>query len=395
MSTFCRAVSKQEVLGSETEVVRVFIEALAIWDDLDIRAYAADVDGTFTQTVALAGADPALAPPVIDASLLPGGARFRRLPSPEIDHTGFAPEHVAVARVGDAGSLTWILALFGEIRLEDESRLIALIDVLGGVLSAARAVESSRLMWALLQCLASGVDSVEDTIGRALAELTDALDRPVALKLTRRDGAVLLSAGEGASTMTGTGVLARRPVSEGHELVLELDSAGGTLIREQQLIESAASLFASWLSAVLHRNESMRDRRGPSRTFDQLLEQQMRIARDNGGALAVVVLRPSGVPAVSTVQQGVREIRGRLRPEDMAATLATGEIGIVLPETSFEEASGVVERLRRSFAGEPNLAVFVSAAVGVASLAGNTLEDPLSLLAQARTRANECEPTVG
>ena len=65
ISAFCRVVSEQAVLGSETAVIHVFIEALAIWDDLDVRAYAAALNHTFSQCVTLNGANPALAPAVI------------------------------------------------------------------------------------------------------------------------------------------------------------------------------------------------------------------------------------------------------------------------------------------------------------------------------------------
>ena len=50
ISAFCRVVSEQAVLGSETAVIHVFIEALAIWDDLDVRAYAAALNHTFSQS---------------------------------------------------------------------------------------------------------------------------------------------------------------------------------------------------------------------------------------------------------------------------------------------------------------------------------------------------------
>ena len=77
ISAFCRVVSEQAVLGSETAVIHVFIEALAIWDDLDVRAYAATLNRTFSQSVALSGANPELAPSIIDPrarSTIGGGA---------------------------------------------------------------------------------------------------------------------------------------------------------------------------------------------------------------------------------------------------------------------------------------------------------------------------------
>ena len=62
---------------------------------------------------------------------------------------------VSVAQVPDGVNPAWLLVFLGEIAPESKARLAALVNVLGEVLSAARAAEMSRLTWALLQALVS------------------------------------------------------------------------------------------------------------------------------------------------------------------------------------------------------------------------------------------------
>jgi hypothetical protein len=184
ISAFCRVVSEQAVLGSETAVIHVFIEALAIWDDLDVRAYAAELDHTFSQCVTLNGADPTLAPPVIDPSVLRDDGTLTPLTIAEMDRLGFAASGgVSIARVPDGVNPAWLLVFLGDVAPEAGARMAALLNVLSEVLSAARAAELSRLTWALLQCLVSGVDSIEEKMGRALQQLSAATGRSAGLSI--------------------------------------------------------------------------------------------------------------------------------------------------------------------------------------------------------------------
>jgi hypothetical protein len=391
ISAFCRVVSEQAVLGSETAVIHVFIEALAIWDDLDVRAYAAALDQTFSQCVTLNGADPDLAPFVIDSSGLHEDGALTPLTAADMDRLGFAAQAgVSFAHVPDGVNPAWLLVFIGDFPPEVGARIEALINVLGEVLSAARAAEMSRLTWALLQCLVSGLDSDEDKMGRALQVLTAATGRSAGLSITRLDGAVLLSAGDHSlvSWSGDPGVSVRQPLLDSCELLLAL-APGGTrhaLVRDRRLLDAAASVFGCWTAALLKRDELAPGRRGRERPFDEILQQQIRMARESGTELAVIVVKPGSAPPMA-VRKWVREMRGQLRAVDIAVALPTGEVGIVLPGTSLGEATRVVARLQRLCGDDQRLATFASAHTGVVSLAERSLDDASSLMGEARTRA--------
>jgi len=390
ISAFCRVVSEQAVLGSETAVIHVFIEALAIWDDLDVRAYAAELDHTFSQCVTLNGADPALAPPVIDPSMLRDDGTLTPLTIAEMDRLGFAASGgVSIARVPDGVNPAWLLVFLGDVAPEAGARMAALINVLGEVLSAARAAELSRLTWALLQCLVSGVDSNEEKMARALQHLSGATGRAAGLSITRLDGAVLMTAGAESlgSWSADRSVSVRQPLLDSCELLLALapGQSSHALVRDQRLLEAAVSVFACWTAALLKRDELV-SRRGVERPFDEILRQQIQLARESGTELAVIVVKPGSAPPTA-VRKWVREMRGQLRAVDIAVALPTGEVGIVLPSTSLREATRVVARLQQLCGEDQSLSELATAHAGVVSLAERNFDDASSLVGEARTRA--------
>ncbi len=396
ISAFCRVVSEQTVLGSETAVINVFIEALAIWDDLDVRAYAATLNHTFSRSVVLSGANPALAPSIIDPAGLGDDNALVRVTPDAMDRLGFSDMRgVSVAHVPDGATPAWLLVFLGEITPEAVPRLSALVNVLGEVLSAARAAEMSRLTWALLQALVAGLDSAGDKIGRALQQLTVATGRAAGLSVTRLDGAVLMGAGDADSltawSATG-GVSVRQGLVESCEMLLALapSDRSPALVRDQRLLDAAASVFGCWTAALLKRDELARGRRGVERPFDQILQQQIQLARDTGAELAVIVVKPGSVQPL-TVRKWVRELRAQLRAVDIAVALPTGEVGIVLPSTSLGEATRVAARLRQLGGDDEGVAPFAAALAGVVSLAEQNMDDASALMGEARTRATRLE----
>jgi hypothetical protein len=396
ISAFCRVVSEQAVLGSETAVIHVFIEALAIWDDLDVRAYAAALNKTFSRAVVLSGANPDLAPAGIDPSSLRDDGGLIPLTPAEMQSVGFPPHGpVSIAQVPDGVNPAWLLVFLGEIAPESKARIAALVNVLGEVLSAARAAEMSRLTWALLQALVGGLDSADEKIGRALQQLTAATGRPAALSVTRLDGAVLMGSGDVdalSSWSAHGGVSMRQPLLESCELLLALAPADRSpaLVRDQRLLDAAASVFGCWTAALLKRDELVRGRRGTERPFDEILQQQIQLARETGTELAVIVVKPGSVQPL-TVRKWVRELRAQLRAVDIAVALPTGEVGIVLPSTSLVEATRVVARLRRLSGADEGLAPFATAHAGVVSLADHDANDASTLMGEARTRATRVQ----
>jgi hypothetical protein len=137
---------------------------------------------------------------------------------------------------------------------------------------------------------------------------------------------------------------------------------------------------------LIKNDELIQSRRGVERPFDEILQQQMKVAREYGTELAVIVVKPGSAPPTA-VRKWVREMRGQLRAVDIAVALPTGEVGIVLPSTSLGEATLVVARLQQLCGDDQSLSVFASAQAGVVSLAERNFDDASSLVGEARTRA--------
>ena len=395
ISAFCRVVSEQAVLGSETAVIHVFIEALAIWDDLDVRAYAAELDRTFSECVTLNGADPALAPRVID----PSGLRDTGSENPlsplsilDMDRLGFTSRgRVSIARVPDGANAGWLLVFIGEVTPDAGSRIAALLNVLGEVLSAARAAEMSRLTWALLQSLVTGVrlDGREDWPGAAASDRRHRTVRRHVDHSAGRRGAHERRRGRIARVVGRRPRRQRPPADSG----IVRAAARARSVRDElragsrsAALDAAASVLGDWTAALLKRDESLPGRRGGERPFGEILQQQIKMARESGTELAVIVVKPGSAPP-AIVRKWVREMRGQLRAVDIAVALPTGEVGIVLPSTSLGEATRVVARLRQLCGADQNLSVFASANAGVVSLAEQDLDDATTLMGEARTRA--------
>src|SRR6185295_4520428 len=175
---------------------------------------------------------------------------------------------------------------------------------------------------------------------------------------------------------------------ESCELLLALapGERAPALVRDQRLLDAAASVFGCWTAALLKRDELARGRRGVERPFDEILQQQIQLARNTGTELAVIVVKPGSVQPLA-VRKWVRELRAQLRAVDIAVALPTGEVGIVLPSTSLGEATRVAARLQQLCGEDQSLSVLASAQAGVVSLAEREFDDASALVGEARTRA--------
>ena len=173
----------------------------------------------------------------------------------------------------------------------------------------------------------------------------------------------------------------RQALVESCELLVALapSDRSPALVRDQRLLDAAASVFVCWTAALLKRDQLARGRRGVERPFDEILQQQIQLARETGTELTVIVVMP-GVAQPLAVRKWVRELRAQLRAVDIAVALPTGEVGIVLPSTSLGEATRVAARLRQLGGDDQGLAPFAAALAGVVSLAEQNMDDASTLM---------------
>jgi hypothetical protein len=377
LSALHRLLNHAVSSGTSREVVRGFIEALAVWNDADVRGYVGDLTGRFALEVSLAGADPGDAPRAIEQDPVPGSGAILRLTAGDVEALRFrAGLEVALAKVQGPRTAPWILAHLGPLDARAEARLAIFVDVLASAVRSATEVEASRLMWALVQRLVGDEGNTARTAEAALEDLADFTTADVGLDVRRASGAVILHVPASAAA-AGT-VLAVAPGRLAFKLQMPLELEGVLTLsrlperpftaREQHLGEIAASILGPWISAQIARGSLSGDRRGASATFEQEIERQAARAGAEGTDLALIIFAGDAIRATPELRNAlVGEIRRRLRPLDGAGTLETGEIGVLLPRTSADAASAVIRRLCQSGAPETLLASLGRARVAISS----------------------------
>ena len=86
--------------GNESTLMRLFANALAIWHDIDLRAYVEDVEGNFRLEVSLPGAPASGVPTILNGNEISVGDQLERASSHDLELLGFrAGDEVMAARV--------------------------------------------------------------------------------------------------------------------------------------------------------------------------------------------------------------------------------------------------------------------------------------------------------
>jgi hypothetical protein len=149
---------------------------------------------------------------------------------------------------------------------------------------------------------------------------------------------------------------------------------------DEKLLQSAGLTLAFWLNGVVDRFPSGAERRNP-KSFEQLIDRQVveTLARAEHVSLIVISLGPQPSHA-QLAKRWVATIRALLRPGDLTGWLGSGDIGILLPGATADNARAVIERIRSVLVSDTSVAV--KATFGLAS---RTPEAPAtgSLLADA------------
>src|SRR6185436_10569713 len=97
--------------GSDREVVRTFAEALSVWDEIEVFAYRAGLDGRYALEVSLPGSDVTSGPREIDASAFPVGSGLSRLSAHDRQDLGFAGSgETAIVHLAAEGG-PWVIAM--------------------------------------------------------------------------------------------------------------------------------------------------------------------------------------------------------------------------------------------------------------------------------------------
>ena len=394
LGPLARLLSQAAERESDRELVRLFGEAIAVWHDIEMSGYIEVDEETFVRDVTLPGTRTNERPATIPAAGLPDAGDLTRLPQGHIDRFGLpVGDEVYVRRFRRRDGRSWLLVFTGEISTQDLQRLSAYVALLECALSLATAEASSRVLTAVSRRLTDMDGSLEARATRALDDLRIEVGAASAtLTIESAGGASLLRVSSPAASQhtpspSGASRLVMVTRSERHYTttvsVARTESLQFTP-RDHDVVNAAASMFVAWAPVVLRAVASTQDRRAASRGFQEVLERSAREALESGAPVTVVVLLiRDAVFLPGATQRWVADMRGQLRPLDLAGVLAEGEIGLLMHDTSAKHAKTIADRLRSVVGSGPGAGPIL---VGVASRApGNGVAN--GLVREARTDA--------
>jgi hypothetical protein len=394
-----RLLNQALTRGTDREVVGAFAEALAVCEDVEVRAYVETIHGRFHLEVMLAGSDPGSAPETVRGDALPELAACSRLSGGDVERLRFrAGEDVVLARVGTAVDIPWLIAFSGSIPAEQESRLVVYVDLLDQALRSAASQAATRASWAILEHLLPSVDRPEPAAEAALAALNETVGgRRAALMVTMTTGMHVLSVGDRSifsaprTAVGGNDIVATARILDRYSMTLAVtrEAERPFTRRDRHLLDVAAPIFSTWLAGVLQQPAFANDRRVAPRGFDDIVERVVGRAAEEGSAVSVVLFRVNdGGMRGEAVRRWISDIRGQLRPTDLAGLVSESEVVVLLTDTEPERAQPVVDRLRRRLDQSDLFAGLAPLAVGIAS---STADRPVagSIVNAARTAAQQ------
>jgi hypothetical protein len=395
LSALLRLLNHASAGGSERQLMSAFIEALAVWEDIESWAYRAGVSGTFSLDAWLPGSEPTLVPSQLQDHLTGDDATIVGVSAAGAERLGFhSAGELAIARVRRQNTSHWLIAASGAGDRRRIDRLALYVDILRQAFCEMRAADYSRLTWAMLQHLLREPDSPTRAAEGAIAEASAIMKAPVRFAIWRADGSQALSVGDAPPLPSSVPVTRPdcliRTVSVGAPYIAAIGACRSPerpfSSGDEQLLDTAASAMSAWLVTAVHGLAAIRDRRR-GRSFDDVVEQHAKDAEFHGPPLSLVVIRPAKPwRDDEAVQSWIGSLRTQLRATDLAGRLTSGEIGILLLDTAVDGAHIVAERARQMIASDVKDSSRPPFLIGVASRSvGLTSEDSLISQAQVRT----------
>ena len=402
-----RALSAPEAVSSEFGMVRIFAQALAIWEDVEVHAYLQDRSSVFVRRVSPPGRTVTIMPDVLPADFAPRTSDLTRL-SPQtaqqLDiHT--MDDTFAAFVGGPSEGPSWFLVLSG-VAKPAEDRIAVYVDFLRQSLETVTVERILQLHHALWRRLLADNGQVDRAAAGALEEIRTAVRADTAaLIVTLPRGGPAFVAGDPGAFADG------RPLAGDNSLTLnrQLPNRGSVVLTvgragiadftpgERRMLDSAIEALLPWASGVLRRPEYQTERRSTSRAFNDMLGDVASHATALGTAVSVVVIRLPGTLINPRLTHDVAAwVKSHLRVLETAGVLTEGEVAALLYDATLEQANAVVARLLR-VANEGDVGgALRSASIEVAYCPPGTPYRP-DILTVARERAalrSSTSPTV-
>ena len=378
--TLTNAFDDRPVGHADRRLISQFADILAIWYDVELYGYVDAPSGDFVPEVMLPGSEPAM-PPVISATALPE-IEFPRFSEAESLRVGFHDHDRVLVTTLSPSAGSWLLVVRGATETVDLRQLEAYVTLLDGAVLRASANASAHAAAEISKhLLMDGEGRLADAVMPALQAL-NAVVAAQSLEITIDDhgGHRLLHAASGEAS-SGDPVTETRRVAD-HSLFLSMTPIQGHVATPSQraVLRVAADLFEGWAHHATGRGRAD-DRRHRRGALEQLIDRFASQAMERGVPVTAIVLSISEDD--DAARQWVRELRSQLRAADVVGLLGDREIGLLLDDTSAEEARTIVSRLRAP-QGEDRRSPWT--AIGVASRAPGAAESR-PLVHEAREQA--------
>ncbi|HEY7441573.1 MAG TPA: hypothetical protein VH701_04070 [Vicinamibacterales bacterium] len=407
-----QALVERAQLGRERELVTTIVQAIAIWYDLDVRAYRQAVDGRFVLDIWLSGTELPLAPRVFTAP--PIG------PDSDVIQISSLTEQEQLGWQGLSGELlllpiaanpqappVWILTITDLRDAKVPAPILMLCRILGILLeqlTIRRAVElRERVMRRLTQqaeqfaALVAGLlDELMVTVqaveGRLFVRLENANLQTTAVRGRSFDSAAGPEEVTGAPILTPNYLAFVMPVTAGGLVVLELRGSDDQpfTVSHARLMEAAMAILRIWAAGVTRGAASLPAGRVESRQplFEQRIEEEISRAKrfklELGLLLFQVPPELGGAPGVAAGPREVpKAVQRQLRRSDLLGWLAGGELAAVLVHTGANGVNSAGARLQRSLEAIARTLALPAMRVGYASYPGDA-ETPVELFERAR-----------
>jgi len=401
LSALCRLLDDTSTQRSDRDIVAAFVEALAVWHDLECYGYVETVGDDYVRDVALPGAEPARTPATIALGGLPELVSLprrsaeregwvARLTKSDIDRLGFTVgEDVIVARIGE-GSGSWLIAICGSIQSDESPRLALYVSLLDQAIARVTQAATANVLATLSSHLLADTENPEEQARRALLQLQTALAMTgAAFTVTSRTGAPVLHVGAAytAADLTEGGradrvvIIRQDPQQYAMALVGAWHADHRVTHQERHVAHAAADVLESWVKRIVRQSRAG-DRRTTRHGFDEVLERAARNAVQDGIPVTALVISFGDATVRSDVTQArTVRIREHLRGGDLVGRLGEGEVGVLLHDTSDAQAEVPIVRLRQLLERETN--VFIGMAT---RRPGEPTVNALAQEARQRTR---------
>jgi len=379
--------------GSDRHVILTWAEAMAIWHDLDVHAYVDDMRGHFIHDAALPGANMSDVPVTIEAALLEHGTQLVPMARQDAERIGFGgAKDLAIWTL--AGGNGWVIAVSGSMASQDSATLRGYIRLLEDAVSLATLTVQTRCLEAMTVQLFRDENDIHQHAEEAVKTLRDALGLSVAsLTVRSSSGAPLIVVGEwqrsaASARDPGSRLVVLRHKEEQYSLALGVVKADEHHITPQdaRVIDKAADLLELWAQRLLYHGKATLERRAVPRRFDMFVEELAVQASERRVPVAgmVIELRPQTF-ATTVAHECVARLRDRMRACDLVGVLSETDIGLLLHNTSGEDAPVVEARVRQIVREFDAMLGPDGVAIGLATrMPGDTPTQPI--LAEARAR---------